>query len=171
VVVRHRFRADLLYRLDVIRLNIPPLRERPEDIIPLAQRFLALAAHSCQREVPVLSRNAETRLLEHGWPGNVRELSNCILESVLQSSHRNLDVADLRLHLPTDPEADLGVVLSRLSAGDSTDMYRRTERLLLQWALARCAGNRTRAASLLGIGRGTLREKVRRHHLEGAAQD
>ena len=169
MVARGRLRADLLYRLDVVRLNIPPLRERPEDILVLAQHFLVLAAGSFRREVPKLSADAETRLLGHSWPGNVRELGSCILESVLQCSGASVRAADLRLRIPAGPEVDLADILSRLRAVDPRDLYQRTDRLVLQWALDRSSGNHIRAASLLGIGRNSFRTKVRRYGLAPSA--
>ena len=168
MVARQRFRADLLYRLDVVRLSVPPLRQRAEDIIPLAEYFLSLAARSFGRALLELSPDAEACLLRHTWPGNVRELSNCILESILHCAAPSLGVADLRLRVPAGPEGNLADVLARLCAQDPHDLYRRTDRLVLQWALAKCAGNYVRAASLLGIGRSAFRTKLRRYGLTPA---
>lgn len=165
MVARQRFRADLLYRLDVVRLSVPPLRQRREDIVPLAQHFLTLAARSFGRQVLELSSDAEAALLLHSWPGNVRELSNCMLESVLLCTAASLGAADLRLRVPAGPEVNLADILSCLCAQDPRDLYRRTDRLVLQWALAKCAGNYVRAASLLGISRNSFRTKVRRYGL------
>src|SRR5690606_17756897 len=84
-----RFREDLYYRLNLIEIEIPPLSERPEDIVPLAEHFLAGRAH--------LSAAATTALLAHDWPGNVRELRNCLERAVLLSSTEELDPAALGL--------------------------------------------------------------------------
>jgi len=169
LAARKVLRADLLYRIDVVRLEIPPLRQRLDDIAFLAEHFLALAARSFRRDVRSLSPDARDALLRHRWAGNVRELRNCIFESVLRCPHMRLHTADLRLRTPTateDPEAELLATLSRLHATFPTDLYSRMQRLLLQWALAACEGNRIRTAALLGIGRGSLRAKLRRHGLD-----
>lgn len=169
LAARKVLRADLLYRIDVVRLEIPPLRQRPDDIAFLAEHFLALASRSFRREVRGLGPDARDTLLRHRWTGNVRELRNCIFESVLRCPHVRLRAADLRLRAPAatgDPEAELVATLSRLHAAYPTDLYTRTQRLLLQWALGACDGNRIRTAALLGIGRGSLRAKLRRHGLD-----
>lgn len=169
LATRKALRADLLYRIDVVRLDIPPLRQRPDDIVFLAEHFLALAARSLCRDVRSLGSDTRDVLLRHRWAGNVRELRNCIFESVLRCSHARLWAADLRLRASTaseDPEAELVATLSRLHAACPTDLYAHTQRLLLQWALAACEGNRIRTAALLGIGRGSLRAKLRRHGLD-----
>ena len=169
LAIRKVLRADLLYRIDVVRLDIPPLRQRADDVVFLAEHFLALAARCFQRDVRGLSPDARDTLLRHRWAGNVRELRNCVLESVLRCSHVRLRAADLRLHTAAaseDPEAELVATLSRLHAAQPADLYGRTQRLLLQWALAACEGNRIRTATLLGIGRGSLRAKLRRHGLD-----
>ena len=170
---RRRVLADLRYRLDVVRLDIPPLRQRPDDVMFLAEHFLALAARHLRRDVRALAPDACARLLGHRWDGNVRELHNCIFESVLRCLHVRLRAADLHLRVApsaTDPEAELGAALVRLHALHPTDLYARTQRLLLQWALQTCRGNRVRTAALLGVGRGSLRAKLRRHGL-GRSQD
>jgi DNA-binding NtrC family response regulator len=169
LATRKVLRADLLYRIDVVRLEIPPLRQRPDDVIFLAEHFLALAARRFRRDVRGLSPEARDALLRHRWAGNVRELRNCILESVLRCPNVRLRAADLRLRAPAaseDPEAELVATLSRLHATYPTDLYAHTQRLVLQWALSVCDGNRIRTAALLGIGRGSLRAKLRRHGLD-----
>ena len=166
---RKVLRADLLYRIDVVRLDIPPLRQRPEDIVFLAEHFLALAARRFGRDVRGLGPDARDTLLRYRWAGNVRELRNCVIESVLRCDHGRLRAADLQLRTAApsdDPEAELVATLARLHAAYPTDLYGRMQRLLLQWALAACDGNRIRTAALLGIGRGSLRAKLRRHGLD-----
>ena len=170
---RRGLRADLVYRLDVVRLEIPPLRQRPEDILFLAEHFLLLAAQSFRKDVRGLSADAYDRLLQHRWPGNVRELGNCVVESVLYSSNTQLRAADLRIRTAvesSDPECELSNALTRLHAAQPAEFYRRTQELLLRWALKACSGNRLRAAALLGIGRGALRAKLRRYGLEAAVR-
>jgi len=166
---RHGMRTDLRYRLDVVRLDIPPLRQRREDIIFLAEHFLAVAGRTFHRDVCALSPDARARLLDHRWPGNVRELRNCVMESVLHCPHVRIRAADVRLRTAAagaDPEAELAAALSRLHAAQPGELHARLQRLLLQWAMNVCGGNRIRAATLLGIGRGSLRAKLRRHGLD-----
>ncbi|MBI3304266.1 MAG: sigma-54-dependent Fis family transcriptional regulator, partial [Deltaproteobacteria bacterium] len=78
-----RFREDLLYRLNVVEVNLPPLRERPEDIVRLARRFLAFFAAMAHRPTPELSKAAEQALLAYSWPGNIRELRNAIERAMI----------------------------------------------------------------------------------------
>jgi len=172
LAARQSLRADLLYRLDVVRLDIPPLRQRREDVIFLAEHFLVTAARSFRRDVRALSQDACVRLLEQRWNGNVRELSNCITESVLHCTQMRLRAIDLRLRgggATVNLEAEFTGVLARLHAAHPREFQARAERLILQWALDACEGNRIRTAALLGIGRGSLRAKLRRHGLDTAA--
>jgi len=106
-VAAGRFREDLLYRLNVVEVTVPPLRERPEDVLPLARRFLAFFAAGAGRPVPELSEAAERALLAHRWPGNVRELRNVMERAVILSPARVLDLAampeGLRAHVAEVP--------------------------------------------------------------------
>lgn len=170
LVARQVMRADLLYRLDVVRLDIPPLRERLDDVMPLAEHFLHLVTRGSQPRPMALAADAQERLSQHGWPGNIRELRNCIVESALHCTQAQLCAADLRLRLrpgPANLEAELNAALSRLHAADAQGFYARTQRLVLSWALMRSEGNRARAAATLGISRGSLRTKLRRLGLQG----
>ena len=92
-----RFREDLYYRLNVVNLRIPPLRDRPDDVLHLARYFLEVYAFQYQKEVRRLAPEAEIRLLAHGWPGNVRELQNRILQAVILSEGEQLLPTDLRI--------------------------------------------------------------------------
>ncbi len=174
LAARQSLRTDLLYRLDVVRLEIPPLRQRREDVIFLAEHFLATAARRFRRDVRALSPDACVRLLEQRWNGNVRELSNCITESVLHCTQARLRAIDLRLHgggATIDLEAEFAGVLARLHVAHPREFHARAEQLILQWALEACDGNRIRTAALLGIGRGSLRAKLRRYGLEKLSQN
>lgn len=169
LISRQVLHADLLYRLDVVRLDIPPLRLRPDDIVPLAEHFLALVNRWLRRDAYSLSLEAHTRLLRHEWAGNVRELRNCMIESALGSKRPLLGYAELKLRnadRAADPEAELLRALSRLHAADSSALYARTECAVLRWALQNADHNRVRAAATLGISRGSLRAKLKRHGLE-----
>ena len=104
----------------------------------------------------------------------MRELYNCIVESVLQCADVQLCAEDVRLRAAAsvvDAEAELGAALTQLYAARAAEFYTHTQRLLLQWALNACGGNRVRAAALLGLGRGSLRAKLRRHGLDRSADE
>lgn len=142
-VAAGRFRADLLYRLRALRLRLPPLRERGEDILLLADHFLGRAARQAGRAVTGFTPAAGECLLRYGWPGNVRELRHAVEQSVIAAAGQLVDAADLPMEicLSTPPPA--------LAAG--TD-----ERERILDALRVTAGNRAEAARLLGISRATL---------------
>jgi DNA-binding NtrC family response regulator len=165
LLTRRRLRADLVYRLDVVRLDIPPLRQRPTDIVFLARHFLTLAARHFQRRIRTLSAAAEGRLLQHSWRGNVHELRTCLFESVLHGSGVFLQAEDLRLEPDTNPEADMIAALAQMQAADSTELYARTQRVILEWALATCHSQRG-VAAFLGITCRAVRMWMRQHHVK-----
>jgi two-component system response regulator HydG len=142
------FREDLLYRLDVIAIDVPPLRARRDDITPLAERFLAraIAKHAGSR-VTGFSRDALTRLLDHPWPGNVRELEHAIERGVLLATTASIDAGDLGLVAPAEHAAAFrGEVVPML------EMQRRYAR----WALEQNGGHKTRTAERLDVDVKTL---------------
>jgi DNA-binding NtrC family response regulator len=148
------FREDLLYRLDVVRIGVPPLRERPEDIEPLALHFLAQFAG----ERPLrLSAGARRALLAHPFPGNVRELRNSMERAVALAADFVIHEADLNLATRTSHERG---GLLRAQVGDE-------ERRAVEDALVACEGNQTRAAKRLGIARRTLINKMEKYGLRG----
>ncbi|MBT9487616.1 MAG: sigma-54-dependent Fis family transcriptional regulator [Rubrivivax sp.] len=155
-----RFRADLYFRLRVVQLDLPPLRERGDDILLLARSFLAHHASRYGRPAPQLTPAAEAALCRHRWPGNVRELRNGLEQAVLLGSGPRLDVADLALW--ADPAVD-----EPAPAGDST--LPALERQALVRALSRTSGNVSQAARELGISRDTLRYRIDKHGLSGTA--
>ncbi len=159
-----RFRADLFYRLNVIHINVPPLRERKEDILPLARHFLNM-----QHQGTTLSDDAIEMLAAHDWPGNVRELKNAIEHAAVVSAGGPI----LPDHLPKP-------VTIRARSGDSVDgvvdslldqfegepviydkVVNLVERRMIERALAATNGNQSEAANLLGVHRNTLRNKIR----------
>lgn len=159
LVARERFRADLWYRIAVFVVEIPPLRERPEDITALAA---ALAHRHAGRPVE-LSRAARRRLLSHSWPGNVRELENAMRHAlVLRGDDGPIEAS----HLPLQPSPEALPVAggSRLPPDART-----AERERVLAALDAAEGNRTRAAALLGISRQALHARLRRHGIGPAA--
>ena len=151
------FRADLYYRLNVLPLTIPPLRERREDIIELAEHFLRKHAPntaSAYRIAPELAAGLET----HDWPGNVRELENFIRRALALSSGFVLG-AKLLSHIEPSAEA------SRTTALEAGASLRDVERQLLERTLDAVGGNRTRAAELMGVSLRTVRNKIRNYGL------
>ena len=173
LVEQGRFRADLLHRLDVVRLPLPPLRERREDIAQLAARFLDNAAAHLQLPAKVLSAAALERLRAHHWPGNVRELENLCWRLVALAPGAGIGVADLATAMPAaqavraDGEAwqrELDAwARARLDAGAEglhAEAKRDFDRILLQAALAHSDGHRGAAAHALGLGRNTMTRKL-----------
>jgi two-component system nitrogen regulation response regulator GlnG len=175
VAVReNRFREDLLYRLRVVPIEIPPLRERPEDIAALAQHFVARYADELATGGRILSPDAQERLLGHPWPGNVRELENAIKRALVLSAGEILTPDSFAFLTATaapgdaPAHADLEDLVVRevdaALASGAQDLHEallhRIERPLLERVLAHTGGNQLRAASLLGINRNTLRKKL-----------
>jgi two-component system nitrogen regulation response regulator GlnG len=167
-----RFREDLLYRLRVVPLHIPPLRERRDDVAVLAEHFVSRYAEELGTGRRILAPATLERLERHDWPGNVRELENSIKRALVLSSGEVLGPEDFDF-LTAPPaalpgEADLPGLVERevtaaLDAGTG-DVYRRilerVEKPLLEAVLARTDGNQIRAAAILGINRNTLRKKI-----------
>jgi DNA-binding NtrC family response regulator len=166
-----RFRPDLFYRLHQVPIRLPSLRERVEDIPQLAEHFLLRAARRLGRAIDGFSPAAMRRLCEYQWPGNVRELENAIERAaLLHTGAGSIGIADL-------PQPILGVVARAEPASpdkramlvdlpdaglDLRELLVRVELQLIEQALARCNGNKSRAARLLGLNRTTLTEKLRR---------
>ncbi|MBL4849644.1 MAG: sigma-54-dependent Fis family transcriptional regulator [Planctomycetes bacterium] len=156
-----RFREDLLYRVNVIRLDVPPLRTRGNDVLLLAQHF---AQHFAKRsEVPVRGFTSAVgrRLLEYDWPGNVRELSNCIERAVALTTHDELVVEDLPPKL-RDYQAPQGPPPGPANYSDSTDLVplSQIERSYILRVLQAVGGNKARAARILGLDRKTLYRRL-----------
>lgn len=158
-----RFREDLYYRLNVLPINIPSLRERTEDIVPLTQHFLEKFGNGEQRLKP----EAYEKLLAHSWPGNVRELENVIERSLLLAAENPLSAADIRIDLAPNKAAtkDTGMFLP---AGMTLDEY---EQSILKEALRRSSGNKSQAARLLGITRNALRYRLSQMGLGDSGDD
>jgi two-component system nitrogen regulation response regulator GlnG len=174
LVAEGRFRADLLHRLDVVRLALPPLRERREDIALLAKRFLILAAQRLDAAPKTLGKPALQRMQAHDWPGNVRELENLCWRLAALAPGDAIGVADLQAvsalrDAPSnEPDQRWQRALadwaqSRLAQGDA-DLHAQAraalDRVLLDAALAHSGGHRGEAASALGLGRNTLTRKL-----------
>ena len=152
-----RFRQDLYYRLNVIPLTIPPLRDRPNDVRLLADHFLDKYSRANRKDEKRLSKDAVKRLQSHDWPGNVRELENIVARGVLLSAGPEVDVDDLFLDEP--PAAMLEFSLPAETSG-ALMTIREMEQGMINRALVETDGNRTHAAKILGISVRTLRNKL-----------
>ncbi|MEY5020498.1 MAG: hypothetical protein RLZ22_1586, partial [Verrucomicrobiota bacterium] len=156
------FREDLYFRLNVVKVEMPPLRRRREDIVLLANSFLAEFAKENQRPLKPLTDEALKLLVDYPWPGNVRELRTAIEHGVVMSNDPQIDVR----HLPgflLQPSAPFKTAAStKNSLDDPAELNLHSlETNAIRAALAASAGNRTRAAELLGLSRRTLQRKLR----------
>ncbi|MFH1059937.1 MAG: sigma-54 dependent transcriptional regulator [Pseudomonadota bacterium] len=156
------FREDLFYRLNVVNLEMPPLRARGEDVITLAEDFLGRYNAKNQRDLRGFSPAARSRLLAYAWPGNVRELINAVERAVIMAPGPLIEPADLPLALQ-EPGAAAGEACLR--AGMS---IMEAERLLIEKTLEATQGNRTQASALLGVTRKTLQNKIKEYGLPPA---
>ena len=176
-VKRGTFREDLLYRLNVVNLKLPPLRERPKDIVALAQHFARKYAEANGVPFRPMAEETEHMLLGHGWKGNVRELENTIHRAVLLSHGAEiapdairlpdggrLDHAGMRPGDPVSIAAEAAAVTTRALVGRTVS---EVERELILDTLGHCLGNRTHAANILGISIRTLRNKLREYSQAG----
>jgi two-component system response regulator FlrC len=164
-----KFREDLYFRLQVIHIHLPPLRERPEDIKLLAQWFMEKYAKLNGMEEKNVSESAYRKMLQYNWPGNVRELENTMHRALLLASGDNITAEDILLL-----EDGAAVINSTDNHQTSDDISRpwvgktmeSVEKALIIDTLTHCDGNRTQAATLLGISIRTLRNKLALYRLE-----
>jgi len=143
-----RFREDLFYRLNTVVIHLPPLRERTEDILPLAHHYLELYAHKYQRDVSGFDASACRTMTAYGWPGNIRELSHAIERAVLMTRAQRIADADL--------------ALGRVPASGTIDemTLEQAERLFIEKVVARHGGDVQKAAEQLGMSRSTLYRRL-----------
>ena len=151
-VAAGRFRQDLLFRLNTIEIRLPPLRDRREDIPPLAAHFLTHHAQRYRKSVASFDAAAIKALFDHAWPGNVRELDHVVERAVLMSTGTTIGRADLGLQPPSGQRID------DMSIED-------VEALLIRKALVRFDGNVSKAAEALGLSRGALYRRMQRYGL------
>jgi DNA-binding NtrC family response regulator len=164
-IARGTFREDLYYRLAVFEIPLPPLRERPEDVLVLADAFLEEIGATIGRPAAGVSAEARERLVAHAWPGNVRELRNALERAVIlceggliSSEHLPFGVASAVK--PTRPAAAPAAPQAKAATLEET------EREMIRDALARAGQNKSKAARLLGLTRAQLRSRIDKHGLE-----
>ena len=143
-----RFREDLYYRINTVHLALPPLRERKEDIVPLAERFIGQFAAKYHRPLTGLDHSAQAALDNGRWSGNIRELQNCIEKAVILSEGTELTAGDLQI------DSSISVCHAE-----------RSEESLVREAVERCGGNISAAAKMLGVSRPTLYAKMKKYGL------
>jgi len=163
-LAENRLRSDLYYRLNTFQIEVPPLRERKQDIPPLVASFVKQFAHQLGKPEPAIAPDAFQKLLDYAWPGNVRELQNAMEYAVVLARQNLIGVKEL----PT--EVQLPTVLQRTERGASpragVQSLDEIERDAILQALAQCHGNKKKAAELLGIQRPTLYNKLKRYAIE-----
>jgi DNA-binding NtrC family response regulator len=155
-VAEGKFRQDLMFRLNTVEIHLPPLRERRDDITPLAEFFLRQHSERYRRGKMDFTSQAREALRQHSWPGNVRELDHIIERAVLLSATNTVSAIDLALQ--ATPDAQLSARLEEMSLEDA-------ERLLIKKALARFEGNANRAAEALGLSRSALYRRLQKYGL------
>ncbi|MEA2464495.1 MAG: hypothetical protein QOJ98_2242 [Acidobacteriota bacterium] len=151
-VAAGRFRQDLLFRLNTVEIRIPPLRDRREDIPPLAAHFLQLHAQRYRKRIDAFDAQSMKALLDHAWPGNVRELEHVVERAVLMTTGTTIPRSALGLQPPAEGRID------DMSIED-------VEALLIRKALVRFDGNVSKAAEALGLSRGALYRRMQRYGL------
>ena len=160
-IEKGNFREDLYYRLNVVHLDVPPLRERKDDIPLLMTSFLQQFNQENGRSIEAFSNQARRAILAYEWPGNIRELRNCIESAVVLARTSVIEVEDLPSHIGKAQNTgsvslEVGITLAE------------AEKQLIISTLAMCAGNKTKAAEILGIGRKTLHRKLQEYHIDEA---
>jgi two-component system NtrC family response regulator len=167
-IARGEFREDLFYRLNVFQIRIPPLRERPEDILPLAESFLDTLRRKTGRVAPGISKDARSWLLEYSWPGNVRELRNAIERALLLCDGGLIT----REHLPSGNARMTRPSSNGNSGRDGKDIppqgvdLTAMDREMVEKAIRQAKGNKSKAARLLGLTRSQLYSRLGKYQLD-----
>lgn len=165
LIAEKRFREDLYYRLKVMTIDIPPLRNRKEDIAPIAEYFIHENSKTYKKGVKRLSAKSKEIFLKYGWPGNVRELKNVIERAVILSDSEEI----LPEHLPLELTKEIPQIVPASSRMPSDNMsLEEIEKIHITNVLNNVKGNKTRASKILGISRLTLREKIKKYRIEDA---
>ena len=161
LVEEGRFRADLLYRLDVIRLDLPPLRDRGTDVLLLAQRFVKHFSERLEKPVSGITPEAAARLMDYSWPGNVRELQNCIERAVVLTAYDQLTVEDLPRRIQTHTPSR-HVIATTDDPSALLPMHEVERRYILR-VLEAVQGNKATASRILQLDRKTLYRKLKQY--------
>ena len=175
-IEKGEFREDLFYRLSVFGIHLPPLRERPEDILPLTEMFLAELGPAVGRPVPGVSREAKDLLLSYPWPGNVRELRNALERAAILSDGGLITAAHLPISVTRqDSPAGRAAVPAPVGGGavlppEGVDLES-LERDYVKEALKKARFNKSKAAKLLGLTRAQLYSRIEKYGLEGQANE
>ncbi len=164
-VSRKTFREDLYFRVGAITVSVPPLRDRREDIGPIARHFLSGMGGRSAVPVPALSPAALDALISHDWPGNVRELRNAIQRAVVMADGTELEAADFAFL------RQAARATSEDPAVEGLSRWEQAERTNILAELARQGGNKTRTARALGIAKSTLFEKLKRYGIRPPETD
>ena len=174
------FRLDLFYRLNIVSIRLPALRERPGDIRALAEHFIGVYSERLKRPYPVLTPDALESLQRYAWPGNIRELENVIHFSLLTAPEREIKPEHLRLPIPAGAVTassasvdrrqsqsldSIGEALQRCFAKPGNNLFRDVEQRLVKDAFHHCNENQVRTAELLGISRNVIRTLLKRYGL------
>ena len=185
-VAAGHFRLDLFYRLNIAQLRLPPLRERPGDILPLASHFLTVYSQRLKVPPPVITEAARRALELYGWPGNIREVENVIHFALLVAKDKEIRVEHLKLNgIATsslqgagaassrqDPREQIAASVRTLLAEPGENLFNDLERVLVDEAFRFSRYNQVRAASLLGLSRNVLRTLLKKHgHLGDKADE
>jgi DNA-binding NtrC family response regulator len=167
------FRLDLLYRLNIAQLRLPPLRERPRDILPLATHFLGVYSQRLKRPPPLLSQAAHEALERYGWPGNIREVENVMHFALLVAREQEIRPEHLKLNGPAGaggaggaratPREQIAQALQALLGAPGESLFNDLEKLIVDEAFRHSRYNQVRAASTLGISRNVLRTLLKKH--------
>ena len=160
-----KFREDLYYRLNVLRIEMPPLRNRGRDIVLLAEHYIRVFSQEFRRPVRRLTSAAEQALLAYSWPGNVRELRNLIERAVLLAESEDLEPSDFETAHTLRSPVDTGTAGAIALPEQGLDIEE-VEKKLVMLALERTRGNQTRAASLLGLHRDQIRYRIEKFGLK-----
>lgn len=155
LVEENNFREDLLYRINTVQIEIPPLRKRLTDIEPLSNYFLTIYAEKYHREKMIIANDAIEKLQNHSWPGNIRELQHCIEKAVILSDKNKISANDI----------DFSKTRKNVNAGLRTINLEENEKMIIQEAIELYNGNMTLIAKKLGINRSTLYAKIKKYEL------
>ncbi|MEO9653465.1 sigma-54 interaction domain-containing protein [Marinomonas sp.] len=164
------FREDLYYRINVVNVSLPPLRERAEDISKLAEHFLHNLSRRTGRRAPKLTAQAMTAILEYSWPGNIRELENVMEAAFFTTTDRKIALSLLpdfiSREMSTEVRPNLPTLAPTIMTGTLKEQLEIAEKNALKQSLILSNGNKTKAAQHLGISKSTFYEKINKHHIK-----